>query len=555
MKRITSLVCFLMAFTLIKAQDNDFLLGHDIYHYVDRLDISGATGHAVPTLIKPYGREAVTQLMKDAGTSALSEQVAQWQHRLELQANDSLANAPSQQTRLKWIYRNGRDLIHIQNPDFQLFINPVAQFAAGAEVGDAYFSTDPLFLTQNHRGVVVRGTAWGKLGFHTEVSDQLGRYPGFLVQQFDSTGLVQGETFVKKYGSENGLNYFSSRAYLTYSPFKAMRIKFGKDRAFWGYGYQSLWLSDYAPDGLLLTVNTRIWQLEYTNHFVQLVDYIPGKPDPAGTYPRKYAAFHQLSWLPNKHFSVGVFEGVVYASNQPNGNRGFELTYLNPIIFYRAVEQAIGSPDNSVLGAQGKVNLLHHLQFYGQFLLDDYNFSKRSQGSNYWGNKYAWQLGLKYIDAFGVPTLDLQMEYNRVRPYTYQHFSLAANYSQYGQPLAHSGGANLWDAHFILRYHPLPAWNLYVIASRLKQGRDTNGKNVGYDLNLPYTNRLGEYDQVVGQGLAWNVDQLHGRLTFQPFEAIDLYLEAEAYLRREQGDTYGWGQFGLRTALQTRQYR
>ena len=56
---------------------------------------------------------------------------------------------------------------------------------------------------------------------------------------------------------------------------------------------------------------------------------------------------------------------------------------------------------------KGKWNLFNRFQLYGQFLLDDYNYSKRSEGSGYWGNKLGLQAGAKYIDAFGIPTLDL----------------------------------------------------------------------------------------------------------------------------------------------------
>ena len=52
------------------------------------------------------------------------------------------------------------------------------------------------------------------------------------------------------------------------------------------------------------------------------------------------------------------------------------------------------------------------------------------------------QLGAKYIDAFGIKNLDLQLEYNRVRPFTYSHRDSVANYTHYNQPLAHPLGAN-----------------------------------------------------------------------------------------------------------------
>ncbi|MEJ7658377.1 MAG: hypothetical protein WKG07_01490 [Hymenobacter sp.] len=43
----------------------------------------------------------------------------------------------------------------------------------------------------------------------------------------------------------------------------------------------------------------------------------------------------------------------------------------------------------------------------------------------------------------GIRNLDLQVEFNYVRPYTYQHENLYTAYEHYQQPLAHPMGANL----------------------------------------------------------------------------------------------------------------
>ncbi|TAE50621.1 MAG: hypothetical protein EAZ89_11725, partial [Bacteroidetes bacterium] len=351
--------------------------------------------------------------------------------------------------------------------------------------------------------------------------------------------------FVKPFKNENAIDWLGSRAYVTFSPFREMRIKFGKDRAFWGNGYQSLLLSDYAADYLLLTVTTRVWKLEYVNHFTQMIDFIPGKSDRDGTYPRKYGAFHQLSFKPDKHISLGVFESVVYNPWLPNGQRGFELQYLNPLIFYRAAEQFIGSPDNALLGAHAKWNLLNHVQLYGQFLLDDFNFGFFRQDKGYWGNKTGWQAGIKYIDAFRIPTLDIQAEYNRVRPYTYQHFNTSSNYAHYGQYLGHAAGANLYSAHLILRYHPLAALNVFLSGTMLMKGLDQNGINYGGDIRIPQVDRPDDFGNSVGQGNPWNVRDLYGRVSWQLWKS-DAWIEAEGRYRRENEVSSLSFQAGLR---------
>ena len=38
------------------------------------------------------------------------------------------------------------------------------------------------------------------------------------------------------------------------------------------------------------------------------------------------------------------------------------------------------------------------------------NLSEVKAGNGWWGNKYGLQLGAKYIDAFSIKNLDLQLE-------------------------------------------------------------------------------------------------------------------------------------------------
>ena len=431
-------------------------------------------------------------------------------------------------------YTNGRDFVKVQQADFKLFVNPVLHTNAGLDRNNFPSSSNDLLpVYTNTRGVEIRGSAWDKLGFYTQVADNISRFPQFAYDRYTANKTLDGEGFIKTFGNENGLDYFSTRAYITYSPISQVRIKFGKDRAFWGHGYQSLLLSDYAADYLLLNIQTRIWKLVYTNHFTQMIDFLKNKNDTEGTFPRKYGVFHMLSWQPDHRFSIGLFEALIYNPWLANGRRGFEIQYLNPIIFYRAIEQYLNSSDNAMLGLQWKANFLKHAQFYGQLLLDDYNFGIRDQGSGYRGNKLGYQLGAKYIDAFTVPSLDLQLEYNRLRPFTYQHFNNASNYAHYDQYLGHAAGGNLFDYHFIVRYRPFPAWQIYGVYSRQLKGLDKDGINYGGDVNEAFINWPADFGNTVAQGSRLEVSQLYGRLTYQ-FGGSDIYLEIEGRYRQER---------------------
>ncbi len=105
-----------------------------------------------------------------------------------------------------------------------------------------------------------------------------------------------------------------------------------------------------------------------------------------------------------------------------------------------------------------KANIAKRFQVYGQFLLDEFVLSEIKKNNGCWVNKWGIQLGAKYIDAFGIKNLDLQVEMNRVRPFTYSHSDSVANYTHYNQPLAHPLGANFQEFIGIARYQPAPKW-------------------------------------------------------------------------------------------------
>lgn len=536
-----AIFCLFLGFSPLIGQNSDIPLNHELYHYMDRLDIQGRVDTVVHTDVKPYSREFTEAIFGKTDLGGMTPKMKKWFHLNRIQADDNYADQQEKKGVFKALYTNGRDLYTVSKPNFRMYVNPMLYIDAGINQSTLRPNGGGLqetFLNyRNSRGAQVRGSLFEKVGFYTEVIENQAKLPWFVRNRYTETDRLFGESFIKIFDTNMpdgnfGFDYFSAKGYITYSPVKNFRIKLGKDRAFLGNGTQSLHLSDHATDYFFLNLNTRIWKLEYVNHFTQMVDYIRKKPDDYGTYPRKYAVFHQLLYKPVKTVSVGFFESIVYSPTLPGQRRGFELEYMNPIIFFRSVEQYVGSPDNSMMGLSAKVNFLKRFQGYGQIMLDDFNFRVRNQGTGYHGNKWGIQAGLKYIDAFWVPGLDLQMEYNVVRPYSFSHFNPTANYSHYGQTLAHPLGANFYDLHLVARYQPFPRWSGTLAFSKMKKGLDINGENYGGNIFLPYTTRIQDFNNTVTQGEVLDITQLHGRITYRIL-SLDAFAEVEGRYRRE----------------------
>ncbi|TSA42537.1 MAG: hypothetical protein D4R55_02510, partial [Chitinophagaceae bacterium] len=244
---------------------------------------------------------------------------------------------------------------------------------------------------------------------------------------------------------------------------------------------------------LFLKLNTKIWKLNYQNLFMELMPQFKKAGDTL--LDRKYAAMHHLSMNVTKWLNIGLFEGVIFGRK----NR-FDFQYLNPIIFYRSVEGNVGSPDNAMVGFDFKANVAHRLQFYGQFLLDEFILSKIKNDPTNWVNKWGVQLGAKYMDAFGINNLDLQFEINRVRPFTYSHGDTIANYTHYNQPLAHPLGANFQEFIGIINYQPRNRWYINAKAIFYTKGLDSAGKNFGGNPFEDYRSRTMETGFAIGGG-------------------------------------------------------
>ena len=145
------------------------------------------------------------------------------------------------------------------------------------------------------------------------------------------------------------------------------------------------------------------------------------------------------------------------------------------------------------------------VSMYGQFVLDEFVLDEVRSGNGWWGNKNAYQLGVKWIDVLGINNLDLQLEANAARPYTYSHGSAYGSYSNYHQSLAHPAGANFKEYISIVRYQPIPRLNLSFKTFLIKTGRDGNNQNWGSDILKKNTTRQMNYDNQTGQGNATNI--------------------------------------------------
>lgn len=517
----------LMLFSTIAVAQTTYLpAGDKSIHFMERMEIKqGKNTDLNFSSLKPYSRRAAVQAAEqwDSINSAAGlSTVDQYNLHSLLMNNSEWVTGETESFLSKkpiWnaFYVTQPNLLEVNTEDFFLAVNPVLNLQIGAQSGGG----ESLFY--NKRGFTARGRIANKIGFSTTLTDNQERGPSFYTERVNEYRAVPGVGFYKRFKNDKGYDYFDASGYVTFNVTKYIDVQFGYDKNFIGNGYRSLFLDDAGSNYLFLKLNTRIWKFNYQNLFMELMPQYEKAGD--NMLDRKYAAMHHLSMNVTPWLNLGLFEGVIFGRKNH-----FDFQYLNPIIFLRHVEGTVGSPDNAVAGIDFKANAAKKFQFYGQLLLDEFLLKEITSNSGYWANKYGYQLGVKYVDAFNISNLDLQLESNRVRPFTYSHNDSMANYTHYNQPLAHPLGANFQEWIGVLHYQPAPRWQIAARAIYYNKGLDSTGANFGGNPFKLYTTRTKDFGNEVGDGVSNKV--FNAAITLDYELRQNLFIEGNFLFRK-----------------------
>ncbi len=413
---------------------------------------------------------------------------------------------------------------------FYLRIDPILDFSLGKEPGQK----DLLFV--NRRGIEIRGGIDQKVFFSSNIIEAQLRPPSYVQRYIETYRALPDAGLFKDFnghffGGNGAYDYLTSNGYVGFNVTKHIGVQLGHGKNFIGDGYRSLFLSDFAKNYFYLKLNTRVWKFHYQNIFAELgaTEKLPGNT----LVPKKYLAAHYLSFNARPNLNFGLFEAVIFAREK---NR-FELQYLNPVILYRSIEHHVGSPDNVLIGLSAHWDVFHQIRFYSQLLLDELKFSEVFSSRHWWGNKQGIQLGAFYVNALGVRDLDVRLEYNKVRPFTYSHYDSLGSYATFNQPLAHPLGANFNELLLKLDYRPVPRLWLCGKAFMIRAGEDTADIDYGADILRPNTERNAEFGVLQRQGIP--VQNMILSLDASYMIRHNLFLEAQYFYRNSQSDAPG----------------
>ena len=187
-------------------------------------------------------------------------------------------------------------------------------------------------------------------------------------------------------------------------------------------------------------------------------------------YGDKYLVVHKISWKPNRVWELFFGEEVVYA------NRSIDMSYLLPQVFFRAVEHNLRDRDNVLIFSGANWRIFPNDLFYLNFIFDE--LSKSKIFTDWWGNKYAVQLGnslkIRQNSKF-------TLEFTAIRPWIYTHYIMENKFSHDGIGLGFPAGSNLLQFASELNLQIRKNLSFDIHGSYTKQGSVGNNFLINYN--------------------------------------------------------------------------
>lgn len=330
-----------------------------------------------------------------------------------------------------------------------------------------------------------------------------------LKKSYDSIGILE------HYGRVNIHQSLWQRTHIDWNinwqALPYLSFKSGIANQFLGDGYRSLFLSDNTAPYPFFQGTAKAWKVKYLILYTFLNELQWNNFNQP--FERKNSTLHYLSWNINKRLNINAFETVIWQVHDSIGNRGFDVNYINPIIFFRPIEFSLGSPDNVIMGFGFRYLIFKNTHIYAQLLLDEFKLAEIKAKKGWWGNKLGIQAGIKTYQLFKNENWFGLFECNVVRPFTYSHSDYLSNWGNMHQPMAHPLGANFFESTFQTSYN-LKKWTFALQAIYQRQGQSTAQLNAGNNIYLSYNVNRQDYGNYLLVGSYYKLEKVDGYIYY-----------------------------------------
>ena len=319
-------------------------------------------------------------------------------------------------------------------------------------------TTDPLFnfsispknnvlgymYSSNVRGFRITGDLTSKLSFETRFYENQFFYPDFLSQKAldraEDENSIDAIAFgigrAKKF-KESGIDAGLANGYVSFSPIKGIIFQLGHGRHFFGNGYRSLLLSDYAPDYQYLSGQYHFFKgkLLYKHVHSKLYNLsrIPVSTTPESMLIPKSFGFNQLSFQATSALSFSIFEGTVFKAYNANyGTSNPHFSFYFPVMGAHFLAKDTSSSNSTIYGVNASYLLNKNIKLYTQFA-----FRSQSKVGAQFGIRNEFSVDQRKTISF----LNLEFNYVPTSMYSVDSNNQFQQISHMGHELAHPLGS------------------------------------------------------------------------------------------------------------------
>ena len=465
--RMKNVVLMLLLTNTMIAQNMLIPVEHPVYHFLQAQESHGHVNQEYWST-RPYTYAQINSMLAEIGTYSLELSETEL-GILDRFQKDFTRSTAHNGIAFPWSRSTIDKIIHPQGHDTPPFFMTYQQ-----DDNFGWISWSETFRLQ-HNGEASRAYYTD----HLEISGTKGRID--FTSQYTYHRLTRNDQFAELPESYKE-GYILDRDYiqwltwdyptssLTYTH-PDFRVGIHRQPVYWGYSAtNSPILSNNVNPLPHIEFQTKVRHLRFKFIHARLSPNSPVRDDTVNV--RRNLAAHRVEFDLTPNFEFAFNEMIIYA------NREFEVGYLNPVNFFFAEEHVQGNLDNKLMAIDFKWRVLPGLSGYGTWFFDELDFWKLF--SDWWGNKFVFQLGATYYPQANLPSVSL--EYTAARPWTYAHKSPVNSYTSSSRSLGLPIGPNTSMILMSSQWIPRSSFNIEMEYKRITQ---YNG--IGSDLLLAHS--------------------------------------------------------------------
>ncbi len=357
----------------------------------------------------------------------------------------------------------------------------------------------------------------------------------------------------RKFISEGNKTYDSYEGYIRFSPSNGewLGLTAGREALKIGTGFlDKMIVSENTAPFDYLKFDLSYKKIKYSFFYSSIV----GQDSAGIQLEAKYLVAHRLELGPlfNGFMRLGFNEMLVYSSVPLN------FAFLNPLAFLTSADLNTEVPgknsNNTIIAFDAQFFPAKKITLQGSFLIDDLNFEtlgKSDKTGN--DNKFAYQLGLQWQDAFMMPDLAFTYEYTKIDPFVYSHRQINNSYSNWNQPVGLALNPNSDEHALKLSYNFGSRFSISVTFKHQRSGMNITDSLGQITTNVGSNILNGSHDTDVKneflRGLRVNRNIIIAELTWQPIRQYYFIIKFQNrtfnYIdqNRKISDNIFWGTF------------